>query len=110
MTTGLQIALVSPVSLLGVAVCFPVLLVLFAAAYLLGATRKQRLANMISGSIFAVIAILTVAVLFDPKPNSWADHHFTWIIVGIAPIAAGLGVATAVCYRRISHRNEIIDR
>ena len=110
MTTGLQITLVSPVSLLGVVMCFPLLLVLLGAAYLLGATRKQRFANMISGFMFAVIAILSVALLFDPKPNSWADHNFTWIIVVIAPIAAGLGVATAVFYRRIFHRNEVMDR
>lgn len=110
MTTGLQIALVSVLSLLGIVVCLPVLLVLSAAAYLLGATRKQRFANMIAGYFFAVAAILSVPILFDPKPNSWADHNFAWIIVGIAPIAAGLGVATAVWYRRIFHRNEILDR
>lgn len=110
MTTGIQIAFVSVLSLLGLVVCLPVLLVLFAAAYLLGATHKQRFMNMIAGYIFAVAATLGVALLFDPKPNSWADQHFTWIIVGIAPIAAGLGVATTVWYRWICRGKGITDR
>lgn len=110
MTSGLQFAIVYVFSRVGIMVCLPVLLALFAAVFLLGSTREQRFANMITGFVFAVVAILRVALGFDPKPNSFADQNFGWIIVAIAPRGAGLGVGTAVLYRRIFHEKARVDR
>ena len=104
MTFGLAIAIVSVFSPIGIMVCLQVFLVLFAATFLLGFTRRQRFANMITGFVFAVVAILCVALGFDPIPNSWADQNFEWIIFGIAPLSAGLGVGSAFLYRRIFYK------
>jgi hypothetical protein len=100
MTNEIQISVVPGVPFLGIAVCLPTLIVLFIAAYVFGATREQRLINLIAGSCFSVAAILTLALAFDPRPNSWADTNFTWIIVAIAPVAAAIGVTFSVWCRR----------
>jgi hypothetical protein len=101
MESGIQVSLVPGVPFLGIAVCLPTLIVLFVAARAFGSTRCQRISNLIAGFCFCVVAILTISLAFDPRPNSWADRNFTWIIVGISPIAAVIGVATSVCCRRI---------
>ena len=101
MKTGMLIAVERGFPVLGIALCVPALFVLFTAAWLLGTSRRQRLTNFILGGIFSVTAVLIVAIAFEPKPNSWADEHFTWIIAGIAPIAVVFGAITAACYRRI---------
>lgn len=100
MTNGIPISIVPGVPFLGIAVCLPALIVLFTAAYVFGVTREQRLINLIAGFCFSVAAILTLALAFDPRPNSWADTNFTWIIVASAPIAAVIGVAISVWCRR----------
>lgn len=100
MGSGIQISLVPGVPFLGIAVCLPALIVLFVAARAFGSTRCQRLTNLIAGFCFSVAAILTISLAFDPRPNSWADRNFTWIIVGVAPIAAVIGVAISVWCRR----------
>ena len=101
MKAGLLIAVERGFPVLGIAICVPALFILFLAAWLLGTSRRQRLTNLIPGWVFSLTAVLLVSLAFDPKPNSWADENFTWIIVGIAPIAAVFGVITAACYRRI---------
>lgn len=62
---------------LGIAICIPTLIVLFVAARAFGATRKQRLTNLIAGFCFSVAAILTGLLALDLKPNSWADRNAT---------------------------------
>lgn len=104
MTNGIQISVVPFLSFVGIAVCLPTFIVLFAAAYIFGVTREQRLINLIAGFCFSVVTILTIALAFDPRPNSWADRNFTWIIVGFAPIAAVIGVAFSVWGRRAFYR------
>ena len=106
MVSGIQISVVPGVPFLGIAVCLPTLIVLFAAAYVFGVTREQRLINLIAGFCFSVAAILTIARAFDPRPNSWADRNFTWIIVGFAPIAAAIGVEFSVLCRRAFYRKQ----
>lgn len=101
MKTGLLIAVWLGFPVVGIAICVPALLVLFTAAWLLGPSRRQRLTNLIPGGVFSVTAVVAVVLAFDPKPNSSADENFTWIIAGIAPIAAVFGVILATCYRRI---------
>jgi len=102
MTTGLPIAIVSFFSPAGIMVCLPAFLPLFAGAFFFGSTRQQRLVNIITGFVFAVVSMLSVGLGFDPKPNSWGDQNFGLIIVAIAPLGAGLGVAAAVIYRCVS--------
>jgi hypothetical protein len=77
MTNGIQISIVPFLSFLGITVCLPTFIVLFAAAYVFGVAREQRLINLIAGFYFSVAAILTIALAFDPRPNSWADRNFT---------------------------------
>ena len=101
MTSGLSFAIVSFFSPAGIMVCLPVFLALFAGAFFFGSTRQQRFVNLITGFVFAVVFILSVGLGFDPRPNSWADQNFGLIIVGIAPLGAGLGIAAAVICRRV---------
>jgi len=110
MKTGLLIAVERVFPVLGIAIRVPALFVLFTAAHLLGTSRRQRLTNLILGWVFSVTAVLVVPLAFDPKPNSWADENFMWIIAGIAPIAAVFGVITAACYRRIFGRKQAFQK
>ena len=93
------LALTSGMPLLGLAITAPTLLVLFGAAHKFSKTRHQRMANLLCGFAFAVAALLTVALCFDPAPNSWADKNIEWISISVTPIGAALGVAVAVGYR-----------
>ena len=107
MTNGIQISVVPGVPLLGIAVCLPTLIILFVAAYAFGSTREQRLINLIVGFCISGAAILTIVLAFDPRPNSWADTNFTWIIVAIAPVAAAIGVAFSVwCSRTFCKKQQ----
>ena len=102
MPSGIHMAVVLGVPFLGIAICIPTLGVLFAAARAFGTTRHQRITNLIAGFCFsAAAAILAGPLAFDPKPNSWGDRNATWILVGIAPIGAAIGVAISVWFRRI---------
>jgi hypothetical protein len=101
MTSGLLIAIVSFFSPAGIMVCLHVLLPLFAGAFFFGSTGQQRLVNLITGFVFAVVLILSVGLGFHPRPSSWADQNFGLIIVGIAPIGVVLGIAAAVIVRRV---------
>jgi len=47
---------------------------------------------------------VAVVVSFSPAPNSWADKNIGWIVIGIAPFGAALGVALAVGYRYFASR------
>lgn len=67
MTSRIQIALAPGVPFLGIAICIPTLVVLFAAARAFGNTRPQRLTNLIAGFSFSVAAILDSARNFQ-KP------------------------------------------
>jgi hypothetical protein len=98
---GLLIAITPGIPLLGVAVCIPTILTLFVAAYALGTSRNEKLINLIAGCGFTVITILIVATTLDPRPSTWADTNFGWIVVGVAPIAAFSGVAIVHFFRRL---------
>jgi uncharacterized BrkB/YihY/UPF0761 family membrane protein len=90
--------------IIGLAITAPTLFVLFVSAYALAKTRQQRMANLLSGFVFAVATIVAIVVLFSPLPNSWADKNFGWIVIGAAPIGASLGVLFAIGYRFAASR------
>jgi len=85
---------------LGIAVSLPTLFTLFSLAVPLGKSRNERFTNLISGFSFALVGMTALALWFDPLPNTWADLNFGWIIIGIIPIAAAIGVFAAVLWRR----------
>jgi membrane-associated HD superfamily phosphohydrolase len=96
----MQLVAVTPgLPIIGLAIAAPTLVVLFVSSYLFAKTRQKRMAILIAGFVFAVIAIVATVFLFSPSPNSWADENFGWIVIGIAPIGAALGVLLAIGYQ-----------
>ena len=80
------------------------LLILFGGSFLFAKTQGQRMANLLCGFLLAATSFFLVFAFYSPTPNSWGDKNFSWIVIGIVPIAAGVGVALARGWRFASRR------
>jgi hypothetical protein len=100
------VAATSGLLYMGLAVKAPTLIVLFGCSYWFSKSREQWMANIVCGFVFAVASIFAFVLCFAPTPNSWADQNFGWIVIGMAPMAAALGVAVAIgCRFAVSRRS-----
>jgi hypothetical protein len=86
--------------LIAIAITAPTLLVLIGGAFRLASDSRQRVGNLLAGFACSVIAIVSVVLVASPAPNSWAEDNLGWLVIGIAPVGAAIGLALAVGYRR----------